>query len=293
MGENVHFTEFKVKVLVAPAVTGLPPNIDEMLDHLKTGLKRDSHRGAGGLAVSLVLHAILLGAVLWGTQSIRSEVAARRSAEGGMDSESGMVVPGQDLMGKDLAGRDVGGPFHLALPVMTLPQSVLDATGTPPLMARLPDTLELGRPETIRLTLPRNPLSGDSTVTMEGAANGISRVRLSRARLAVVYGENVIVEPQSPPLQLTDPQRRTEWLWTITATEPGEQDIYLQLDAPAEVNGQGAVVTIQRVRAPISVSTSPLQKASSFFERHWTWVSLITMVALIQWGRSVMRKGDG
>ena len=265
-----------------------------MFDHLVHGLKRDPRRSAGGLALSLVLHAILLGAMVWGTQSIRSEVAARRSASNGADGEGGLVVPGQDATGTPSGVRQVGGSFDRALPVLTLPQSVLDATGTPPLMARLPDTLELGRPETIRLTLPNNRLPDDSVVTMEpGSGNGISRVRLSRARLAAVYGENVIVEPQSPPLQLTDPRRRTEWLWTITATEPGEHDVYLQLDAPAEVNGQDGVVTIQRVRAPIFVSTSPLQKASSFFERHWTWLSLITVVALIQWGRSVMKKGEG
>jgi hypothetical protein len=267
-----------------------------MFEQLNRLQEPATRRAAGGLAVSVLFHGVLLVALLSAGEAAREgravPEAARRgpatvaSVEGaparGIAGEDGGVVPD--------AVEAASPAIDLALPPLTLPGEVLAAANIPRLTPRLPDTLELGRAHTLRLALPRNRLPEDSVVFLPDAAIGISRVRIARAWQVTLYGADLVVEPRTPPLQLTDSLRRTEWQWTITPTQPGPRTVFLQIDAPAEVNGQPAVVTLQRMQQQVYVHATALQRVSRFFARHWTWLSLLGVAAALGWARARLRR---
>jgi hypothetical protein len=265
-----------------------------MFDHLTRLHKYYAERTSAGIAISLVLHALVLAAIVFVNQTVRREVIeSEYESEASWSGAGPMRIPGK-LPDDSLSdATEPPSPADIVLPGLTLPNSVRRAAGVPFIDIDLPDTLELGRPETVRLALPPNRLPEDSVLNVRGADGvAMSPVTVSRARLVSVYGgRRLVVQPQSPPLQLTDSARRTEWHWTIIPTEPGTQRVYLQLDAPATVDGQPRVVTIQRASEDVFVYATPLQRISRFFSRNWTFFVLVTLFALVAWARARWAKG--
>jgi hypothetical protein len=183
--------------------------------------------------------------------------------------------------------------MELALPDMALPPELLEAARIPPVAARLPDTLELGRPEVIRFAIPPDRTPPRAEFVMLGARGERQSVVLRPARLAALYGDELVVEPAAPPLQVTGPARRTEWHWTITPTEPGPRAVYLQLDAPAVVDGEERIVTIARLEQEVFVRMTRLQRLSRFFAANWTVLVAVTLLAVAGWARARIRAGAG
>jgi hypothetical protein len=263
-----------------------------MFDNFSRIHERNRGRAAGGVLISVLFHAALVGAVVYGSEAVRSAVSPGGGAgDAGTESLGPLLIPGQNppTTPVDSSGGVAGSELLLA--GLTLPPEVLEAAELPHMLAHLPDTFELGRPQRVRLAVPPNRLPADSIVRVRDAGGSeISPVRISHARQATLYGEKLIVEPQSPPLQLTDSVRRTEWYWIVTPTEPGARTVHLQLDAPAEVGGFPRIVTLQRLRQEVYVRATPVQKLSRFFSRNWTLLTLITIVAVTGWIRSRMGK---
>ena len=261
-----------------------------MFDHFSRFHERRIGGSSGGIAISLLLHALALAGIVYVNETVRREVIAREyaSSDASWSGPGPMRIPGR-LPDDSLSdATEPPSPADIVLPGLTLPNSVRRAAGVPFLDIDLPDTLELGRPETVRLALPPNRLPEDSVLRVRtDSGMGMSPVSLSRARQVSVYGAGrIVVQPHSPPLQLTDSARRTEWHWTIIPTEPGMQRVYLQLDAPATVDGEARVVTIQRASHDVFVQATTLQRISRFFSRNWTFFVLVTLFALVSWARA-------
>ncbi len=258
-----------------------------MFDHLSRLHERYADRSRGGIAISLLLHALVIAAIVYVNQTVRREVIeSEYESESSWSGPGPMRIPGRAPDDSLSDATEPPSAADVVLPGLTLPNSVRRAAGVPFLDIDLPDSLELGKPQTIRLALPPNRLPEDSVLrvrTDDGV--GMSPVSVSRVRQVSVYGGRIVVQPQSPPLQLTDSARRTEWHWTIIPTEPGRQRVYLQLDAPAIVDGEPRVVTIQRASQDVFVYATPLQRMSRFFSRNWTFFVLITLFALVSWAR--------
>ena len=259
-----------------------------MFDHFTRLHKHYAERRNAGIAISLLLHALILAAIVSVNETVRREVIeSEHESEASWSGAGPMRIPGK-LPDDSLSdATEPPSPADIVLPGLTLPNSVRRAAGVPFLDVALPDTIELGRPQTVRLALPPNRVPEDSVLRVRGADGiGMSPVSVSRARQVSVYGGRLVVQPQSPPLQLTDSARRTEWHWTIIPTEPGVQRVYLQLDAPATVDGEPRIVTIQRASQDVFVRATPLQRISRFFSRNWTFFVLVTLFALISWARA-------
>jgi hypothetical protein len=251
--------------------------------------------GASALAVSVLFHLVLLAALLSAGEATREGRSGPEAARRGPAMVAAVEGAPERGVGADdgnlsAAAEPASPTINLALPPVTLPTEVLSAADIPRLTPRLPDTLELGRAHTLRLAIPRNRLPADSVVFLTDPVVGISRVRIARAWQVTLHGADLVVEPRTPPLQLTDSVRRTEWQWTITPTQPGPRTVFLQVDAPAEVNGQPAVVTLQSLRQEVYVHATALQRVSRFFARHWTWLSLLGVAAALGWARARLRR---
>jgi hypothetical protein len=261
---------------------------DHLTDHLTRLHERNTQRGASGIAISLLVHVLLLAAVIYANETVRRAViAGEYESEASWSGSGPMRIPGQFPADSTLDPIEPPSPADVVLPGITLPRILRREAGIPALEAKLPDTLELGRPETIRLSLPPNRLPEDSVLRIRDEEGiGMSPVSLSRARQASLYGERIIVQLRTPPLQLTDTLRRTEWHWTLIPTEPGLQTIFLQLDAPAVIDGQPRIVTLQRVRQDVFVRATTLQRLSRFFSRNWTFLCLVTLLAVVGWARA-------
>jgi hypothetical protein len=152
-----------------------------------------------------------------------------------------------------------------------------------------PDTLELGRPVPIRFVLPPE-LAPEESQDRVSLPEGPRAVRLSRTRGVFLRARGMVTEPRAPALQLVDSARPTEWLWRVTPTEAGTQPLELRLDAVAEVDGARHVVTLASLGGEVVVRETPVQRASRFFSHHWTWLSLLTVVALVGWARAALRR---
>lgn len=262
-----------------------------MFDHLTRLHERSAERTRSGVVFSLLLHALVLAGIFYMNERVREAViAGERRSDASWSGEAPIRIPSGSEADPALDLPEPASPADVVLPGIRLPRSLLREAGIPSLDANLPDTLELGRPQTVRLALPPNRLPEDSVVRVQGVDGvGMSPVSISRARQATVHGENLIIQPKSPPLQLTDSARRTEWHWTLIPTQPGLQTLYLQLDAPATVEGKPHIVTLGRVRQEIVVEATPLQRVSRFFSRNWTFFLLVTVAALISWARARWR----
>ena len=264
-----------------------------MFDHLTRLHEQYAERTRVGIAISLLLHALILAAIVYVNETVRREVIeSEYRSEASWSGPGPIRIPGKLPEDSLSDATEPPSPADIVLPGLTLPNSVRRAAGIPFLQIDLPDTLELGRPETVRLSLPPNRVPEDSVLRVRGADGiGMSPVSLGRARQLSLYGGHIVVQPQSPPLQLTDSARRAEWRWTIVPTEPGVQRVYLQLDAPATVDGEPRIVTIQRASQDVFVYATPLQRISRFFSRNWTFFVLVTLFALVSWARSRWTRG--
>lgn len=259
-----------------------------MFDHLTRLHKRYAEKSNLGIAISLLLHALALAAIVYANDTVRRAVVAREYRTDAAGGASGpMLIPGRAPPDSLLDTPEPPSAADVVLPGIRIPRVMLRAAGVPQLDLDLPDTLELGRPVTTRLSLPPNRLPVDSVLRVS-YPNGtpMSPVSLSHARQATLHGERLIVQPESPPLQLTDTIRRTRWHWTVIPTEPGLQTVYLQLDAAALVEGKPRIVTLGRVRQDVLVQATPLQRLSRFFARNWTLLCLVTLFAIVAWGRA-------
>jgi hypothetical protein len=185
----------------------------------------------------------------------------------------------------------IGGPIEIArysTPTLDLRHESLASAGS----SRLPDTLELGRAVPIRFYLPAERIAPDSLLDLRTAAGAPISVSLSHTRLATLHGGHFLVEPLTPALQVTNPVRPTEWLWNVTPTEVGAQPLTLRVDAIARVDGAERVVTLATLPGEVVVSATAIQRASTFFSHHWTWLSLLVVVALAGWLRATLdRRG--
>jgi hypothetical protein len=264
-----------------------------MFDHLTHLHKQYAERTRAGIAISLLLHALVLAAIVYVNETVRREVIeSEYESEASWSGAGPMRIPGKLPEDSLSDATEPPSPADIVLPGLTLPNSVRRAAGIPFLQIDLPDTLELGRPETVRLALPPNRVPEDSVLRVRGADGiGMSPVSLGRARQLSLYGGRLVVQPQSPPLQLTDSAHRVQWHWTIMPTEPGVQRVYLQLDAPATVDGEPRIVTIQRASQDVFVYATPLQRISRFFSHNWTFFVLVTLFALASWARSRWTRG--
>lgn len=247
-----------------------------MLDHLTTPRKRDGQRTTAGIAVSIALHAALITLLAYG-------VGAAGHDRVGTDAASG-PGPVDDTRG---GAGGIGGPItisRLAVSPLDLRAAELALRIAP----RLPDTLELGRAVPVRLLLPAARISPDSLLRVETASGAPVTLHLSHTRLATLHGRRFVVEPLTPGLQVADEARATEWLWRVTPTEAGTQPLSLRLDAVARVDGLDRVVTLADVPGQVVVRATAIQRASRFFSHHWTWLSLLTLVALAGWMRATL-----
>lgn len=267
-----------------------------MVDRWTRFHERGSGRALGGLGVSVLVHLAVIAGVLYATGEVRRSMRDPGPRSHVANESTGPVrltgqqrPPGAPV---DSTLPEAGSPaaMQLAAPDMTLPPELLRAARIPPVLARLPDTLELGRPEVIRFAVPRDRTPPDAEFVMVGARGERQTVRLSRARLAALYGDELVVEPASPPLQVSSPGRATEWHWTVTPTAPGLREVFLQLDAPAVVDGEERIVTIARVRQEVLVRETTLQRLSGFFATYWTVLVGMTLLALWSAARGRMRR---
>lgn len=245
-----------------------------MLDHLTRPRNHPSPRTATGVAVSLALHAALIALVVYG-------VGAAATDGGTAGSDDAIPVVGTSAPG------GIGGPIDISrysIPTLDLRHAEL----TPRVAANLPDTLELGRAVPIRFLLPAERIASDSLLRVRTPAGAAVVVRLSDTRQASLNGSRFVVEPLTPEMQVTNRVRPTEWLWRVTPTEAGTQPLSLQLDAIASVDGFERVVTLALLPAEVVVRATSIQRASRFFSHHWTWLSLLTLVALAGWWRAAL-----
>ena len=259
-----------------------------MFDHLTRLHKRYAEKSNLGIAISLLLHAVALAAIVYANDAVRRAVVAGEYAPEPAGGVSGpMQIPSSAPQDSLLDLPEPPSPADVVLPGIRIPRVMLRAAGIPLLDLDLPDTLELGRPVTTRLSLPPNRLPVDSVLRVSYPdGTPMAPVSLSHARQATLHGERLIVQPESPPLQLTDTIRRTRWHWTVIPTEPGLQTVFLQLDAAAVVEGKSRIVTLGRVRQDVLVVATPLQRLSRFFARNWTLLCLVTLLAVAGWARA-------
>lgn len=247
-----------------------------MFDHLTRERRRPESRTATGVAVSLTLHAALIALVIYGIG------AAATSNDGG---GSGRAVPVASTGGES----GIGEPLEIArfsTPTLDLRHAELAPVGS----TRLPDTMELGRPVPVRFYLPAERIAPDSLLDLETAAGAPVAVTLSHIRLATLTGKRFLVEPLTPALQVTNDVRPTEWLWNVTPTQAGAQSLTLRVDALASVDGEERVVTLATLPREVVVSTTAIQRASTFFSHHWTWLSLLVLVALAGWLHATLER---
>ncbi len=246
-----------------------------MLDHLTKERRRPGARTATGLAVSLALHGSLIALLVYGIGT------AATSNEGGAGERD--RIPAASTTGES----GIGGPIEIArfsTPTVDLRHAALASAGS----TRIPDTLELGRAVPIRFYLPAERIAPDSLLDLKTAAGAPISVALSHTRLATLQGGRFLVEPLTPALQVTNPVRPTEWLWNVTPTEVGAQALTLRVDAIARVDGAERVVTLATLPGEVVVSATAIQRTSTFFSHHWTWLSLLVVVALAGWLRATL-----
>ena len=249
-----------------------------MLDHLTATRKRSVPRTATGLAVSITLHALLGALLLYGIGTAGSEI---RNPPVSSDTLSAAL--------DESALQGISGPLEdtrWAVPTLDIRAAAL-APGVSP---NLPDTLELGRAVPIRFLLPAERIAPDSLLRVETAAGSRVEMRLSHTRQATLIGRRFMVEARTPELQVADDARPTEWLWNVTPTEAGTQSLSLRLDAVASVDGFERVVTLATLPSTVVVRATTIQRASRFFSHHWTWLSVLTLVALAGWLRAVLER---
>lgn len=248
-----------------------------MLDHLTNPRRAGGRRSAVGLAVSLVLHGALAILVLYGIGAAASD---HRTPADATHAPSIAESP---------AGNGIGGPIttsRYAVPTLDLRLAELAPVTT----GGLPDTMELGRKVPIRFLLPADRVGPDSILSVQTASGDSIALRLSDTRQATLNGAHFVVEPLTPGLQVTNRVRPSEWLWHVTPTEAGTQPIALQLDAIAKVDGHERVVTLAYLPTEVVVHATRIQRISRFFSYHWTWLSLLTLVALAGWLRMALAR---
>jgi hypothetical protein len=245
-----------------------------MLDHLTRTRHAPDQRTAAGVGVSIALHLAVIVLLAYGIGT-----AARESGSVPMEEISG-TASGERQVG-------IGGPeavSRYSVPPLDLRAAELG----PRVAARLPDTLELGRAVPIHLMIAPEQIAPDSVLHLRTPAGGPIELRLSRTREATLHGPAFVVEPLTPAMQVADRARPTEWLWTVTPTKAGTQPLSLRIDAIASVDRFERVVTLATLPGEVFVRTTAIQRASRFFSHHWTWLSLLTLVALVGWARAML-----
>lgn len=252
-----------------------------MFDHLNRKHERRPKRTAGGVAVSVLVHLGVLALVLYLADRAGSGAAPRASYP--QETEQTLEIGGT----YPYAGGGVGPGADTARLGVTLPADQLQEAEVPGMAARVPDTLELGRPHPMRVALPPNRLSPDRVLTMRGLGGaGVRQVRFTPHREVTLTGPDLVVIPETPTLRVLDEREETEWRWSVTPTEPGLHTVQLQLDAVAQIDGEPRVVTLQRVDREIVVRATPLQHVSRFFAQHWTWLSVLALLLLVHLARA-------
>jgi hypothetical protein len=245
-----------------------------MLDHLTRTRHRPDQRTAAGVAVSVALHASVIVLLAYGIGT-----AAREGGSAGPDSFSDG--------GRGARQSGIGGPAvvsRYSVPPLDLRAAELG----PHVSARLPDTLELGRAVPIHLVIAPEQIAPDSVLRVKTPAGAPVSLRLSHAREATLHGPGFVVEPLTPALQVADHARPTEWLWSVTPTKAGAQQLSLRIDAIASVDRFERVVTLASLPGEVFVRATAIQRASRFFSHHWTWLSLLVVVALVGWARAML-----
>jgi hypothetical protein len=245
-----------------------------MLDHLNRTRKTADRRAATGVAVSVALHVAVIALLAYGIGTAARERESYRMEE---IAESGTG-----------AGPAGGGVPAVVSRYSIPPLDLRAARLGPHVAARLPDTLELGRAVPIHLMIAPEQIAPDSVLHVETPAGAPITLRLSRTREATLHGPGFVVEPLTPALQVADRARPTEWLWTVTPTKAGTQPLSLRIDAVASVDRFERVVTLASLPGEVVVRATAIQRASRFFSHHWTWLSLLTLVALAGWARAML-----
>jgi hypothetical protein len=245
-----------------------------MLDHLTRTRHTSDRRTAAGVGVSIALHLAVIALLAYGIGT-----AARESGSPQLEEIAGTASGGRQV--------GIGGPeavSRYSVPPLDLRAAELG----PRVSARLPDTLELGRAVPIHLMIAPEQIAPDSVLHVTTPAGGPIELRLSRTREATLHGPGFVVEPLTPAMQVADRARPTEWLWTVTPTKAGTQPLSLRIDAVGSVDRFERVVTLASLPGEVFVRTTAIQRASRFFSHHWTWLSLLVIVALAGWARATL-----
>ncbi|MDQ3309546.1 MAG: hypothetical protein M3497_05415, partial [Gemmatimonadota bacterium] len=165
--------------------------------------------------VALLVHAAVAVAIYVSAAVGGSEAAAPADPQPQTASTPAPAEPEAGATG-DPAAASAGQPAAAAA---TPGQEAIDLAAEPAepaltqtavsILIQAPDTMRLGQRYDVLVSLP--PI-----LAGPGARNGISPIRQ-----ATLAGENVVVDPRTPALQLADSAAPTVWRWTVTATEPG------------------------------------------------------------------------
>ena len=110
-----------------------------------------------------------------------------------------------------------------------------------------------------------------------------ARVRFANRMQAKLTGDGFEVKPITPELQAASARDVTEWKWDVIASEAGEHELHLVLNAIIEVEGKDLPRAIKTFDQVIVVQVSIGQRISGFVSENWKWLWTAILVPLAGW----------
>ncbi|CAN5706311.1 hypothetical protein BH23GEM5_BH23GEM5_13500 [soil metagenome] len=253
-----------------------------MLNNLPSASGRQPLANARALLVALLVHAAVAVAIYVSAAVGGSETAAPADPQPQTASTPAPAEPEAGATG-DPAAASAGQPAAAATAAATPGQEAIDLAAEPAepaltqtavsILIQAPDTMRLGQRYDVLVSLP--PI-----LAAPRARNGISPIRQ-----ATLAGENVVVDPRTPALQLADSAAPTVWRWTVTPTEPGRSRLAAEVAIVHYRDGAERIASIRGVRKDVHVESTGEQRISRFFAAQWPGLLLLLLLSTIGWLR--------
>lgn len=158
----------------------------------------------------------------------------------------------------------------------------------------VPPAMTLGNHKRIELLLsPSLPVQDLQAQLQSQAGAKSATVRVSNRMEAQLTGTGFSIQALNPSLQAVTSQQTTRWAWEVTPTQPGHQELALNLSAYIQISGHDAPLVVRTYDRNIQVQVTLSQRVSGFIAAHGQWLWFVLIVPAAGWLRKRWKKRRG
>jgi hypothetical protein len=136
-----------------------------------------------------------------------------------------------------------------------------------------PSSMHCDEKTKIRLLLSPRATIEELRARITGLGDKVGEsIRVADVMEAQLYSGAFETHALRPERQAISASDDTEWMWEITAKEPGKQQISLTISAVLDVNGREASRVIRVYERSINVRVTMSRVVGTFVANHWQWL---------------------